>query len=77
MAELKPCPFCGTLPEKKRTGLDERFAYADVVTYECPECGCSRSARGDTSKGGYADNSTVEKRAIERWNQRAPLQEDE
>lgn len=70
MSELKPCPFCGGSPVRESVTLDERFAYAEQITYRCAGCGCARSAKGDTSKGGYADNSTVEKRAIKAWNQR-------
>lgn len=69
-ALIKPCPFCGAQPLKQRTGLSEVHAYADKVVYTCPKCGCSRGAVGDTSKGGYADNSTVEARALEQWNMR-------
>jgi hypothetical protein len=70
--ELLPCPFCGTQPKPPRTEtLDERFGYADQVTIQCPSCLCARGARGDTSKPGYADNSTVEQRAIAAWNRRS------
>lgn len=68
--EIKPCPFCGTQPIKTRTGLSEVYAYADKVVYNCPGCGCSRGAVGDTSKGGYADNSKVEALALDHWNMR-------
>jgi Lar family restriction alleviation protein len=68
--ELKPCPFCGGKPKIHKKELDERFAYANEVTVQCSSCGCSRSAVGDTSKPGYADNSSTEKRAIEKWNRR-------
>lgn len=65
------CPFCGTKPTKRVSYLDERFSYANLVVYACPKCGCEKGARGDTSKDGYADNSTVEKRAAIAWNTRA------
>ena len=68
---LLSCPFCGAHPTKTKESLDERYAYADVVIYECPQCACRRSAVGDTSKPGYADNSTVEMRALAAWNRRA------
>jgi len=68
--QLKPCPFCGTKPEKKKKGLGDQYGYADQVTYLCPKCGCSQSARGITSGYGYADNSTVEKRALTAWQTR-------
>ena len=69
--KMKPCPFCGSDAEKKTEGLSEVYAYANQVTYSCKSCGCSKSAMGDTSKGGYADNSTTEVRALESWNKRS------
>ena len=71
--ELLRCPFCGSAPKKVKTSLGERFWYADEVMYVCTGCRCSRGARGDTSNPGYADNSTVERRALEAWNTRAAL----
>ena len=75
-AELLPCPFCGGKPELRRVGLSEVFAYADRVIINCSECGVSRGSIGDTSKPGYADNSGVERRAVELWNTRAPLDKE-
>lgn len=71
-SELKPCPFCGRTPVKRHSSGDERDGYADRVTYSCSSCGCSQGAIGDTSKGGYADNSKVDSHALARWNTRAP-----
>jgi hypothetical protein len=68
--ELKPCPFCGGKPHMSRRGLSEVHAYADEVKIQCGTCSVYRSAMGDTSKPGYADNSTVEARVIEKWNTR-------
>lgn len=66
-----PCPFCGGRAKREMECLDERFAYADRITYRCTCCGVKVSAMGDTSKGGYADNSKVEQRALSAWNRRA------
>jgi len=68
--QLLPCPFCGTAPRTRIEQLSERYAYAERVICECPNCGCAQSAIGDTSKGGYADNSTVKSRANAAWNRR-------
>jgi Lar family restriction alleviation protein len=68
--ELEPCPFCGGQAATQRETLDERYAYADVVKVQCTACGVAVSATGDTSKPGYADNSTTEKRAVAAWNRR-------
>lgn len=70
--KMMPCPFCGSQPRKQRAGLSEVYAYADKVVYTCPKCGCSRGAVGDTSKGGYADNSKVDEQAKQAWNNRVP-----
>ena len=69
--ELLPCPFCGGKPSVRRASGDERDGYAAHVSYVCSGCGCAKGACGDSGKGGYADNSTVEARAVESWNTRA------
>ena len=69
--KLLPCPFCGGKAQQIKKRLDERFAYAEEVSCGCVACGYSLSAVGDTSKPGYADNSTVEARAVAKWNRRA------
>ena len=69
--ELKPCPFCGTKAKLKRVSLSEIHAYADEVTIYCAGCGISMVRMGDTSKGGYANNTKVVQKAIDAWNRRA------
>jgi hypothetical protein len=64
------CPFCGNGAHKVSKSLDERFGYALEVSYGCPVCGFRLAARGDSSKGGYADNSGVEEKALRKWNTR-------
>lgn len=73
LPEPLPCPFCGGKAQRFKAGLDERFSYADEVKYSCNSCSYGLAARGDTSKPGYANNSTVEARALERWNRRTPV----
>jgi phage/plasmid primase-like uncharacterized protein len=70
MHSVKPCPFCGKPGVKHRRSGDERDGYADKVTYQCSGCGCGLSAEGDKSKGGYADNSKVDEKALALWNTR-------
>ena len=70
--ELKPCPFCGGPAKPNNTYGDERDGYTQTVTVRCNGCGARVTASGDTSKGGYADNSTAEARAIEAWDRRVP-----
>lgn len=71
------CPFCGGKAKISRESLDERYGYADKVKVQCTACGVAVSAVGDTSKPGYADNSTVEKRATDAWNRRSIPQGEE
>lgn len=66
--KLLPCPFCGGQPSRQHSGGDERDGYAENVSYVCSGCGCSRGARGNNRKGGYADNSKVEQYALGNWN---------
>ncbi len=66
-----PCPFCRNGAHKISKSLDERFGYALEVSYGCPVCGFRLAARGDSSKGGYADNSGVEEAALRKWNTRS------
>jgi Lar family restriction alleviation protein len=68
---LKPCPFCGGPAATRTELLDERYSYAERVFCGCPACGVSFKAVGDTSKGGYADNSKVHAQAVAGWNRRA------
>lgn len=67
------CPFCGGEPKVTRTAGDERDGYALRISYVCKGCGCSRGAVGESGKGGYADNSAVDLRALAAWNTRAAL----
>lgn len=67
---LKPCPLCDGAASIHKETLDERYAYANRVQVQCNACSVAISAVGDTSKPGYADNSTTEQRAIAAWNRR-------
>ncbi|GEM_PF-2074086 len=72
--ELNPCPFCGGSAMLSRESGDERVAYQARAWVACLPCGArGQSAYGDTSKGGYADNTGVELRAAAGWNTRAAL----
>ena len=68
----KPCPFCGGTPEVRYEIGDERNGYSHEVTYRCRGCGCSTVTKGiQGRRSNYADNSTVEARALAAWNRRA------
>ena len=55
--ELKPCPFCGGLPEKKVVGT----TFRPFVVVKCTRCGAGTKAFKE-----YQDEI-----AIEAWNRRA------
>ncbi len=75
MAKLARCKHCGGDAELTIETLDERVAYANRATIRCLDCRVGVSRMGDTSQGGYADNSTVEAEAIAAWNRRVALKE--
>lgn len=65
--ELKPCPFCGEMPEiRMKVGSDVHILYS----IEC-DCGCAR-----IRIKAYNDYTTLEEhdhivnRLIEAWNTR-------
>lgn len=66
----KTCPFCGEHATISVRSGDERDGYCDTHTITCSGCGCRISASGDTSKGGYADNSKVRSNLLTKWNKR-------
>lgn len=69
--ELKPCPFCGGKAHHTRSGLDERFGYADRHEIACAGCGLRRSAIDDQNpKGGYALNGSGKPKVVAAWNTR-------
>lgn len=68
-----PCPFCGDQPAKVKYSGDERNGYADTTVYCCRGCGARVFTVGiPGKKTAYADNSTVDERALAKWNKRAP-----
>lgn len=59
--ELKPCPFCGTMPELDKKHLGEPV-YRDIITIKCNKCGISLSTY---------NQSTLDKDGIiNKWNTR-------
>ena len=69
--QLKPCPFCGGKATISVKGLDERSAYAEVVTISC-EKSCAQVTRrdDDNPKSSYALSGTGMKAGIAIWNTR-------
>lgn len=68
---VRRCPFCGGEAKRRQGACSEIDGYAEHVFYRCQSCGVERGAGGITRGYGYADNSTVEERALAAWNQRA------
>lgn len=67
-----PCPFCGGDPVAEYRRGDERNGYSDTAVIRCNCCDVERGASGKQKKRGYgyADNSGIEARAVDAWNQR-------
>ena len=81
MAELLPCPFCGstklkidqkTSSNRKWNSEKQRCDKLVVVTVRCNKC----HTRGPTTSmyAGFYDNPTkvLEEKAINAWNTRTP-----
>lgn len=66
----KPCPFCGGNAKRHQGSCSEIDGYAEHVFYKCESCGVVKGADGLSKGYGYADNSTVEERALAAWNER-------
>lgn len=76
MAELKPCPFCGTVPYIERLPLWETYGghthgYYGCYKYDiqCHKCGCAIPLpQNDTI---YRKDEEARQNAIDTWNKRA------
>ena len=76
MSELKPCPFCGAMPQ---VGVDFYESHGTEIklaaTVECTGCGIRKCAIFDaTHLVGYVPFSDYESafmNVIEAWNRRA------
>lgn len=58
MSELKPCPFCGGTPERKKVGDQKQF-----IVYVCSVCGKTPLKSGDAR--------FLDRAAKKTWNRRA------
>lgn len=69
--ELKPCPFCGTIPYlEKRPLWSGSHGYHGCYIYDihCEKCGCYVNlGRNDTI---YITDEEAKQNAINAWNQR-------
>lgn len=73
MADLKPCPMCGSQPggPTRHGGSDERNGYNFTVTIACPSCGLSMSKPSHVGWGGWCDDTGQAERAVtQAWNTR-------
>lgn len=64
------CPLCDRMVTISKRSGDERDGYQDTLTVSCTSCGCNASVSGDTSKGGYADNSNLREKLYAKWSKR-------
>ena len=76
--ELKPCPFCGSAVELKKSPMWRTWRTSDGTTHEykdcykleiaCPKCGCSTfKTKGDTV---YSTEEQTKNYVIKNWNTR-------
>lgn len=62
--ELKPCPFCGSVPADNRHECSQGCKWGGVV---CPDCGCF----GPEVRTHYHDADKCGHEADRAWNRRA------
>lgn len=67
MNELKPCPFCKTMPDTKV------FSYAGKTEFlvACKKCDTRQSTSNSCSSMNFRDVQAMMDTAIEKWNRRA------
>lgn len=79
--ELKPCPFCGAMPnnhpDKKYEIMLQNWHDKDEATYlpwkiTCSKCGCSMSRAANKAEFGTAELAyhQAKKMVFEAWNSR-------
>lgn len=74
MAEMKPCPFCGSKPITRisfRTSPCGTIKASVDVYIKCPECRCIRSIVLELCDTDFEKAKSAMEKAIEAWNGRA------
>lgn len=59
-ADLKPCPFCGGIPEVKQFANPKNF-----YTVQCPKCYC-RTDGFSTNRTSGSDKENIQANVMER-----------
>ena len=73
MDNLKPCPFCGTVP-KTEVQVTQMGGGEDRVAFSvcCAECGINKTAILVINRSSsFFDVEDAMERAVEAWNRRA------
>lgn len=61
--DLKPCPFCGEIPEVKQFANPKNF-----YTVQCPKCYC-RTDGFSTNRTSGSDKENIQAN-VDAWNRR-------
>lgn len=72
MPELKPCPFCGSLP-KTEMRVVQKGGSEDHVSFSihCTKCGIVKTVKLKiVAYANFMDAETAMEEVIEAWNQR-------
>ena len=83
MTELKPCPFCGAMPQ---TGVDfyETYGYGKGIKLaaivECTGCGIRKreifTATDSMHYIPFSDYEDAFDKVVEQWNRRMPIPDE-
>lgn len=74
MAELKPCPFCGSKPITRisfRTSPAGTIKASVDVYIKCPECNCRKNIMLELCDTDFEKAQCAMEEAIKAWNRRA------
>lgn len=81
MNDLKPCPFCGALPQCGATFYESCGKEIKLVaTVECAECGTSKrvvfKASDNVRLIPFWDYEKAFDKVVDQWNHRVPIHDE-
>ena len=81
MTELKPCPFCGAMPQVGVDFYESRGSEIKLApTVECTGCGTRKreifTATNSMHYIPFSDYEDAFDKVVEQWNRRVPIPDE-